>query len=101
MKLKKGDSVLIIAGKDRGKTGSVERVFASTSRVLVSGVNSYKKHVKPSAKNPQGGIIEAFRPIHASNVMLLDAESQKPTRVGFKIEGNDKIRISKLSGKAI
>jgi large subunit ribosomal protein L24 len=101
MKLKKGDTVLIIAGKDRGKTGTIEAVLPTKDRVLVTGINSFKKHVKPSTKNPQGGIIEAFRPIHVSNVMFLDNETKKPTRIGMKIEGNDKVRFSKVSGKTL
>ena len=101
MKLKKGDTVLIISGKDRGKTGTIEVALQDKNRVVVSGVNSYKKHTKPTAKAPSGGIIEAFRPIHASNVMLLEPDSKKPTRIGYSIQGQDKTRIARLSGKAI
>src|SRR3982751_6251177 len=99
MKLRKGDTVLIIAGKDRGKTGSIESVIPSANRLVVSGVNSYKKHSKPSSKNPNGGIIEALRSIHASNVMLLDPEVKKPTRVGSVSQGQTKQRVSRLTGK--
>ncbi len=101
MKLHKGDKVIIIAGKDRGKTGVVEAVFPSTGRLAVAGVNSYKKHVRPSQKNPQGGIVELFRSINASNVMLLDQETNKPTRVGFTGEGKDKLRVARVSGKTV
>lgn len=100
MKLKKGDTVVIIAGKDKGKTGKVEAVLAELNRVVVEGVNAYKKHVKPSAKNPSGGVIEAHRPLHASNVMLLD-ENNKPTRVSYTIEGKDKVRVARTTGKAV
>ncbi|HEY1074113.1 MAG TPA: 50S ribosomal protein L24 [Patescibacteria group bacterium] len=101
MKLKKGDTVLIIAGKDRGKTGKIEAVLPTKGRVLVAGVNAFKKHVKPSAQNPQGGVVEAFRAIDASNVMLLDPETQKPTRIGYQGNGKDKVRTSRLTNKAI
>ncbi len=100
MKLKKGDTVIIIAGKDRGKTGTVEVTIPATNRVVVTGVNAYKKHTKPSAKNPQGGILELHRSINASNVMLLDAD-KKPTRVGYQIEANDKIRIGRRTNKPL
>jgi large subunit ribosomal protein L24 len=100
MKLKKGDNVIIIAGKDKGKTGTVEAVLASIDRVVVNGVNSYKKHVKPSSQNPQGGVAELFRPLHISNVMLLD-ENQKPTRVSFKVEGTEKSRVARTTGKVV
>ncbi len=97
MKLHKGDNVLIIAGKDRGKTGVIEAVLPRENRVAVAGVNKFKKHVKPSAKAPQGGIVEIFRPIHASNVMLLD-NNKKPTRVGVQISGKDKVRVARTTG---
>lgn len=100
MKFKQGDKVLIITGKNRGKTGTIEAVIPATNRVVVSGINAYKKHVKPSIKQPQGGIIELFRPIDASNVMLLDAEN-KPTRVGTKVEGKDKVRVARTTGKVV
>ena len=101
MKLKKGDSVLIINGKDRGKTGSIEAILPGVNRVIISGVNSFKRHTKPSSKNPSGGIVEAFRPIHASNVMLLDPELKKPTRIGYSGHTKDKTRISRLSGQKV
>lgn len=97
----KGDKVLIIAGKDRGKTGLVERVLPKESRVVVVGVNLVKKHLKKSAKNPQGGIIDKTLPIHISNVMLLDPAQNKPTRVGYQLKGNEKQRISKRSGDVV
>ncbi len=101
MKIKKSDTVLIIAGKDRGKTGTVEAVLPTVNRVVVSGVNAFKKHVKPSMKNPQGGAVELHRPIHVSNVMLLDEATSKPTRIGYKVDGKDKFRVARLSGKQI
>jgi large subunit ribosomal protein L24 len=101
MKLHKGDTVIVITGKDRGKTGIVEAVFPATNRVAVTGVNSYKKHTKPTQKNPQGGIVQLFRSIEASNVMLIDKETSKPTRIGYTYEKQDKFRVSRLTGKQI
>lgn len=100
MKLKKGDTVVIIAGKDKGKTGTIQAVLAEINRVVIEGVNTYKKHVKPSAQNPSGGTVEGNRPLHISNVMLLD-ENQKPTRVGYTMEGTDKVRVSRTTGKVV
>jgi len=100
-RLIKGDKVLIIAGKDRGKTGLVERVMPAESKVVVTGINIVKKHLKKSAKNPQGGVVDRTVPIHISNVMLLDPAQNKPTRVGYLKKGNDKQRVSKLSGEVI
>lgn len=105
IKIKKGDIVAIIAGKDykRGEItkGEVLQVITSNNRIVVSGINIIKKHVKPTAQNPQGGIVEKEAPIHISNVQLIDPKSGKPTRVGFKIEGDKKVRVSKKSGQAI
>lgn len=81
MKLKKGDEVLVVAGKDRGKRGQILRVMPTTNRVLVAGINMIKKAVKPNPQTGQeGGIVTKEAPIHASNVMLIDPASQKPTR---------------------
>ncbi len=101
VKILKGDKVLVITGKDRGKTGVVERVMPKASKVVVTGINSVKKHLKKSAKNPQGGIIDKIMPLHVSNVMLLDPTSNKPTRVGYAIKGKDKQRVAKLSNEVI
>ncbi len=100
-KILKGDKVLIIAGKDRGKTGTVERVMPRDNKVVVTGLNMVKKHLKKSAKNPQGGVVDKVQPIHISNVMLLDPSQNKPTRVGYVIKGNDKNRVAKLSGEVV
>lgn len=101
VKVIKGDKVLVIAGKDRGKTGVVERVFPNSEKVVVGGANILKKHLKKSPKNPQGGIIDITAPIHISNVMLLDPSSNKPTRIGYMVKGKEKMRLSRLSGEAI
>lgn len=99
MKLKKGDTVVVIAGKDKGKEGEVVRVFPTENKVLVNGVNTAKKHQKPRAANQQGGIIDRDMPVDASNVMLV--HQGKPTRVGYRIDGETKVRIAKSTGEVI
>lgn len=94
-KIKKGDQVLVIAGKDKGKTGKVEKVLPQKDKLIIGGVNIIKKHVKASRKNPKGGIIEASAPIFLSNVMLLCPKCHKPTRVGLKVLNKTKERICK------
>ncbi|MDD3477971.1 MAG: 50S ribosomal protein L24 [Candidatus Izemoplasmatales bacterium] len=86
MKLKKGDKVVIISGSEKGKTGTIAKILGKTERVLLDGdgIKKVKKHLKPSQVNPDGGIVEVQKPIHASNVMLVDAKTKKPTRIGFK-----------------
>jgi large subunit ribosomal protein L24 len=101
IKIKRNDKVEVIAGKDKGKQGRVLRVIAEKNRVLVEGVMMVKKHMKPNPqKNIQGGIAEQESTIHISNVMLVDAEGNK-TRVGSRLEGDKKVRFSKVSGNAI
>jgi large subunit ribosomal protein L24 len=101
IKIKRNDKVEVIAGKDKGKQGRVLRVIAEKNRVLVEGVMMVKKHMKPNPqKNIQGGIAEQESTIHVSNVMLVDAEGNK-TRVGSRLEGDKKVRFSKVSGNAI
>lgn len=99
-KIKKGDKVLIIAGRDRNKTGIVERVFAADNRVIVGGLNIVKKHLKRSQQNPQGGIIDKALPLHSSNVMVLDG-SNKPTRIGYRMNGKEKVRFSKTNNETL
>ena len=101
MRVKKGDTVVVIAGKDKGKKGTVVKVMPKTNRVLVEGVNVITKHQKPSAMNPQGGIINKEAPIHISNVMPLDPETGKGTRVRFEVKDGKKVRVSVKSGKEI
>ena len=101
MRVKKGDTVVVIAGKDKGKKGTVVKVFPKANRVLVEGVNVITKHQKPSAMNPQGGIINKEAPIHISNVMPLDPETGKGTRVRFEVKDGKKVRVSVKSGKEI
>ena len=101
IKIKRNDQVEVIAGKDKGKRGRVLRVLAEKNRLLVEGVMMVKKHVKPNPqKNIKGGIAEQEATIHISNVMIVDAEGKR-TRVGARIEGDKKVRVSKASGSVI
>lgn len=99
--VKKDDKVMVITGKDKGKTGRVIVAYPRENRVLVEGINMVKRHTKPSAQNQQGGIIEKEAPIHASNVMLIDPKSGKPTRIGYTMENGKKVRVAKRSGEVI
>jgi large subunit ribosomal protein L24 len=100
MKLKKGDTVLVIAGKDKGKEGEIIRALPRENKVVVSGVYIAKKHQKQTKQTMQGGIIDRDMPVHASNVMLV--HKGKPTRVGYKIqEDGTKVRIAKSTGEVI
>lgn len=100
-KIKKGDTVQVLAGNDKGSTGKVLEIISNKSRVLVEGVNIVKKHKKPDANNPDGGILEMEASIHISNVALIDPKSGKPTRVGVKRENGTVQRIAKKSGEVI
>ncbi|MBN2144882.1 MAG: 50S ribosomal protein L24 [Candidatus Aureabacteria bacterium] len=96
-KLKKNDEIRVIAGKDKGKTGKILKIFKETNRVLVQGINFIKKHKKPTQNDRQGGIVQEERPIHLSKVMLLCSSCKKPTRVGRKfMESGEKIRFCKM-----
>ena len=102
MTIKKGDKVSVIAGRDKGKEGIVQVVYPKLNRLVVENVNIRKKHRKPTQKNPEGSIVEIFAPINASNVMLVDPKSKKPTRVGHKMtKDNKKVRVTKLSGSEL
>ena len=101
MHVKKGDKVVVISGKDKGKQGVVLEAFPKKDRVLVEGVNIVKKHAKPSQVNPQGGILNQEAAIHVSNVMLLDPKTGTPTRVGTKDVDGKKVRVAKKSGETI
>ena len=98
-KIKKGDLVKVIAGKDKEKEGKVLSVDRDKNRVVVEGINMITKHTKPSAANPNGGIVQKEAPIDASNVMLV--HEGKATRVGFKVEDGKKVRVAKSTGKVI
>lgn len=99
-KIKKGDKVIVLTGRDKGKTGEVTQVLPKEERVVVSGVNVVKRHQRPSQTNP-GGIVEKNASIHVSNVALVDPKSGEATRVGFKIEDGKKVRVAKKSGEVI
>ena len=100
-RIKKGDTVFVNAGNDKGKTGKVLEMIYSKDRAIVEGINMVSKHTKPNAKAPQGGIIKQEAGIHVSNLQLIDPKSGKATRVGYKMEGDKKIRYAKKSGEEI
>ncbi|GGH07752.1 50S ribosomal protein L24 [Glycocaulis albus] len=99
-KIKKGDKVVILAGRDKGKTGEVTKVVPSENRVFVSGVNMVKRHNRPTQTTP-GGIEEKEAPIHVSNVALADPKSGEATRVGFEVRDGKKVRVAKKSGEVL
>ena len=99
--IKKGDTVYVNAGNDKGKTGKVLSVAPAENRAIVEGINMVSRHTKPNSKQPQGGIIRKEAPIHISNLNLIDPQSGKPTRVGYKMDGDKKIRYAKKSGEEI
>lgn len=101
MRIKSGDTVVVISGKDKGKKGKVMQVFPSADRVLVEGVNVVTKHQKPSKDHPQGGIVKKESAIHNSNVMPYDAKAGKGVRVSFKEVNGKKVRVSKKTGEQI
>ena len=99
-KIKKGDRVVLLAGKDKGRTGNVTRVMPKESRVVVSGLNMVQRHTRPSQGDPNGGIKHMEASVHVSNVAIVDSNG-KPTRVGFRIDGEKKVRIAKTTGEVI
>lgn len=99
--IKKGDNVIVIAGNDKGKTGKVLSVIPAENRAVVEGVNLVSRHTKPNTKAPQGGIIKQEAPINVSNLSLIDPKSGKATRVGFRMDGDKKVRYAKKSGEEI
>ena len=100
-RLRKGDDVVVISGRDKGKTGSILRVIRSEDRVIVDGINMVKRHTRPSQSQP-GGIVDKEAPIHISNVALADPKDGSATRVGYKfLEDGRKVRIAKQSGEVI
>ena len=99
-KIKKGDRVVVLTGKDKGRQGAVSKVFPKESRVLVDGLNMVQRHTRPSQGDPQGGIKNKEAAIHVSNVAVVDSAG-KPTRVGFRMEGDKKVRFAKSNGEVI
>ena len=98
MKLKKGDRVVVLTGKDKGKEGDVSRAMPSTGKVIVDGVNVAKRHQKATKATMQGGIIDKDMPIHVSNVAIV-CSTCGPTRIGYRFEGPDKVRVCRKCGK--
>ena len=100
--IKKGDTVYVNAGEDKGRTGKVLKVFVDKCRAIVEGLNMVSKSQKPSAKNPQGGIVKQEAPIHISNLNVVDPKTGKPTRIGRKLNADGKlVRYAKKSGEEI
>ena len=100
--IKKGDTVYVLSGEDRGKTGRVLKVEVSKDRAIVEGINIVTKATKPSAKHPQGGLVKMEAPVHMSNLSLLDPKTGKPTRVGRRLNDEGKlVRYAKKSGEEI
>ena len=99
--IKKGDTVYVNAGEDKGNTGRVLKVLISKNRAVVEGINMVTKATKPNAKNPQGGLVKMEAPIHISNLSLIDPKSGKPTRIALRREDGKVVRISKKSGEEI
>lgn len=100
MKILKDDTVQIMLGKDRGKTGKVLQVLPKDDRVVVEGVNTYKRHVRRMGQN-EGGIVDLVKPVSLSNVMVVCPNCKKTTRVGFKVEGSEKLRVCKRCGEVL
>ena len=99
-KIRKGDTVVVLTGKDKGRTGTVRQVMPKDERVIVDGINMVSRHTRPSQADPQGGIQQKEASLHISNVAVADA-SGKPTRVGFRTEGDKKVRFAKTTGDVI
>ena len=100
MRLRKGDEVIVISGKDKGKTGKIIKVLPAKERVIVEGVAVAKRHTKPNQANPQGGIVDKEMPIHVSNVMAYDAKNEKGSRIGYRFdEDGKKVRVLVSTGQ--
>jgi len=100
-KIRKGDTVQVLAGKDKGRRGEVLSVRPDDERAVVQGVNIAKRHTKPRGMGQQGGIVEKEAAIHLSNLALIDPKSDKPTRVGFEVRDGKKVRVAKASGEVL
>ena len=101
LKIKSGDIVTVIAGDHKGSEGKVVSVDREKNKAIVEGVNMVSKHTKPSAKNPQGGIVKKEAPIHISNLALIDPKSKEATKTGTRVEGDKKVRFSKKSNQVL
>jgi large subunit ribosomal protein L24 len=101
MKLKKGDQVIVTAGKDKGRKGKIEKVIPAANRVFIPGINVFKKHLKPQGEKQPGGIVDVIKPLPVANVALLCPKCQKPTRVGYQVIKNQKTRICRKCQQTI
>jgi len=102
MKIVKGDKVVVIAGKDKGKEGTVQAVYPKLNKVVVEGVNVHKKHRKPTQQTPEGSVVEIYVPIDVSNVAIVDPKTKKATRVTYSVDKNGKkVRVTKASGSKL
>ena len=101
LKIKTGDSVVVIAGEHKGQKGKILNVDREKNRAIVEGINLIAKHAKPSAQNPRGGIIKKEAPIHISNLSLLDPKTGEPTKVGYEVRDGKKVRVSKKSKQVL
>lgn len=102
MKILKGDKVVVIAGKDKGKEGTVQAVYPKKNKVVVEGVNVHKKHRKPTQQTPEGSVVEIYVPIDASNVAIVDPKTKKATRIAYSVDKDGKkIRVTKASGSKL
>ena len=101
MKFRKGDQIKVVMGKDKGKTGKIEKVFPKEDKVIIPGINMYKKHVKPGDPRRQAGIIDIIRPMPIARVALVCSKCNKVTRIGFRLEDNKKIRVCKKCDQKI
>lgn len=101
MKLKKGDKVKVMAGKDRGKEGTIDKVFPNGNKVSVGGVNIYKRHSRPQSEGQKGGIIELSRPLAVSVVALICPKCKQPTRIGYRLTGKTKVRVCRKCDQQI
>tara|TARA_R110000868_G_scaffold393779_1_gene664894 strand:+ start:253 stop:561 length:309 start_codon:yes stop_codon:yes gene_type:complete len=100
-KMKLKDEVIVLAGKDKGKTGTVEQIFAAKNKILVKGVNLAKKAVRPSQENPAGGFLDVERPVHASNLALISPKTKKATRVRIEVRDGKKVRVAVKCGSVL
>jgi len=95
MKIRKGDKIMVTSGKDKGRNGVVERVYSKQDKVLITGINQYKKHIKKSEKAPQGGVVEVPRPIDIAKIIIVCPKCGKPSRIGISVEKKKKVRVCK------
>ena len=101
MRLKKGDKVVVIAGSEKGKEGTITKVLPKEEKVIIGGLNMVKKHVKPNQAEPEGKITEKEAPIHVSNVALVDPKTKKATKVKYEVKDGKKVRVAKKSSTVI